>query len=206
MVAPAVDSQTENNTISFVMEANTSSPAKCHPCGGEYLVKIQDLMSSEQNTGFDWSRKIDAPQVVWIDTTSQIRITDPLDIIKRSAAAAEARIHSICIVENISSGLIDSLGAAWDLDATFFVEHATNPNKEELWSKIDAPAVYQEAKRYSHLDGIFEYHDIEISPQETLNSFRNMFPRHCFKDSAWPIQSNSRISYYRVNPWLCKSY
>jgi hypothetical protein len=188
------------------MDTIASSPAKGNPCGAEYLAKIQDLMSSKQNTGFDGSRKIAAPQVVWMDATSQIHIKNPLDIIKCSTAAVEARNRSICIVENISSDLIDSLGRAMDLDATFFVEHATNPEKAELWSKKVAPAIYQEDKRYSHLDGIFEYHDIETSPQETLNSCPNIFPRHCFKDSRWPIQSNSRISYYRVNPWLCKSY
>jgi hypothetical protein len=188
------------------MDPNASSPAKFQPCSTEYLAKIEDLMSSKQNTGFDGSRKIAAPQVVWMDATSQIRIKDPLDIIKRSTVAVEARILSICIVENISSDLIDSLGTAWDLDATFFIEHATNPEMAELWKKKDAPATYQEAKRYSHLDGIFEYHDLETSPQETLSSYPNVFPRRCFKHSTWPIQSNSRISYCRVNPWLCKSY
>jgi hypothetical protein len=187
------------------MEIKASSAAKCHTSGTGYLAKIQDIMSSEQTARLDWPRKIAAHQVVWINATSQTQITDPLDIIQRSAAAAEDRINSICIVENISSSLIDSLGAAWDLDAKFFVGHATNPKKDELWRKKDAPVVYQEAKHYSHLDGIFEYHDIEISPKETLNSSPNIFPRHCFKDSIWPIQSNSRISYYRVNPWLCKS-
>jgi hypothetical protein len=188
------------------MDTKASSPAKRHPCGKDFSAKFQDLMSSKQSTGFDWSRKIAAPRVVWMDANSQIHINDPLDIIKRSTAAVEAQIRSICIVENISSDLINSLGAAWDLDATFFVEHTTNPEKAELWSKKNAPAIYQELKCYSHLDGIFEYHDIETSPQATLNSFPNIIPRHCFKDSAWPIQSNSRISYYRVNPWLCKSY
>lgn len=166
-------------------------------------------MSSKQNTGFDGSQKIAAPQVLWMDdATSKIYIKGPLDIIKHSTAAVEAQIRSICIVENISSDLINLLGTEWDLDATFFLEYATNPEKAKLWSKKDAPAIYQEAKQYSHLDGIFEYNDIETSPQETLNSLPNIFPRHCFKekDSAWPIQSNSRISYYRVNPWLCKSY
>jgi hypothetical protein len=188
------------------MGPNAPSSAKFHPCGVEYLAKIQDLMSSKQKTGFDGSRKIAAPQVVWMDATSQIHIKDPLDIIKRSTVAVEARIRSICIVENISSDLIGLLRTAWDLDATFFVEHATNPEKAELWRKKDSPAIYQEAKHYSHLDGIFEYHGIEASPQETLSSYPNIFPRHCFRDPAWPIQSNSRISYYRVNPWLCKSY
>jgi hypothetical protein len=191
------------------VDTKASSPAKRHPrhpCGIEYSAKFQDLMSSKQNTGFDRSRKIAVSRVVWMDANSQVYIKDPLDIIKRSTAAVEAQIRSICIVENISSDLIDSLGTAWGLDATFFVEHATNPEKAELWSQKNASAIFQEAKCYSHLDGIFEYHDIETSPQETLNSFPNIFPRHCFKDSAWPIQSNSRISYYRVNPWLCKSY
>jgi hypothetical protein len=188
------------------MDTKASPPAKRYPCGAEHLAKIQDLMSSEQNTGFDRSRKITAPQVVWMDATSKIHIKDSLDIIKRSTAAVEARIRSICIVENISPDLTDSLCTAWELDATFFYEYATNPEKAELWrSKKDAPAIYQEVKRYSHLDGIFEYHGIETSPQETLNSYPNIVSRRCFKDSAWPIQSNSRISYYRVNPWLCKS-
>jgi hypothetical protein len=185
------------------METNASSGAICHPCGAEYSAKMHDFISSEQNTDFDWSRKVDAPQVVWRDAASQIRITDLLDIIKLSVTAAKDRIHSVCIIENISCSLIDLLQTVWGLDTKFFAEHATNPNKEELWRKLDDPAVYQEAKRYSHLDGIFEYHGIETSQQETLNSSPNTSPQHCFKDSASLIESTA---FYPYQPYLAVDY
>ena len=88
------------------------------------------------------SRKFVAPQVIRRDAGSQIRITD--QVMKHSPTTAEGRILSVCIVENISFGLIDLLRTAWDLDATFFVQYATNPKKEELWRKLDTSALYQE--------------------------------------------------------------
>lgn len=97
----------------------------------------------------------------------------------------------------------------------FFIEHATNPDKDKLWSskKWDwpppdnsssegrslsasrAPSFLKDSS--GHLDGVFEYHNdipgLEPSAYEKLNSSPNFIYRHCFKEKNWPIQSNTRI-------------
>lgn len=163
-------------------------------------------MSTKRNANFNVPRNMCASQIVWIDKTSESQIKEPLDIIKCFESAERDQTLSICIVENISSELIDFLQRKWDLEARFFNEYAQNPKKEVLWAKIGAPVAYQKEKCCSHLDGIFEYNGIKTNPQERLSSLPNITRRHCFRNAESLIESNSRISYCRVNPWLCKSH
>jgi hypothetical protein len=44
----------------------------------------------------------------------------------------ESRQPSICIIENISTEYIEALDTKWGIDPKFFIEHATNPDKDEL--------------------------------------------------------------------------
>ena len=104
------------------------------------------------------------------------------------------------MVENISPSCIEVLGSAWDLDPEFFVGHVTNPTVEDLCAKH---SVEYEVGKYTHLDGVFKYHGLK--GQQGLHSLPNYFPRHCYEDLPRSVQSNTRISYYRVSQGLCKS-
>ena len=42
---------------------------------------------------------------------------------------------SLFIVENIGPAYIEALGLAWKLDPAFFVEHASNKEREHLWTR-----------------------------------------------------------------------
>jgi hypothetical protein len=190
--------------------------SKHHIHDEAYLAKIQGLISDASDMERPFERP-DRPRdqntkVFYTDMTSEFQISNPSDLITHSAAISEAEKYSICVIENISSEYVEALGSAWDIDPAFFVAHATNPNKEELWNTQRyvwewSPPSDPEADcstHYGHLDGIYEYHDLELAPGEAMNSSPNFIRRHCFKDSLYPIQSNTRISYYRVNHSLCQ--
>lgn len=112
---------------------------------------------------------------------------------------------SVCIVENISPEYIEVLGAAWDIDPRFFVQHASNPRREHLWTPRNFESDIGE-ELFSCIDGNFEYHGLNVSDNKELNSLPNHFKRHCFR-STWEgvenIISNTRISYYRVEKSFC---
>jgi len=59
-----------------------------------------------------------------------------------------------------------------------------------------------------HLDGIFEYegeiNNLNSTELELLSSSSNFIHRHCFKDGQWPVQTTTRISYCRLNAYMCK--
>ena len=125
------------------------------------------------------------------------------------AAVAENLSHSrrsVCIVENISPEYIDVLGSAWDIDPAFFVQHAANPRREDLWLSRSFEPGANEGK-FSCVDGNFEYHGLSLGDEEKLNSLPNYFERHCFR-SNWEgvetVNSNTRISYYRVEESFCR--
>lgn len=171
-------------------------------------------------------------KVAYTNSHENYPINSPKDLIERSAALKD-RDLSVCIIENISAEYVEALGTEWEIDPMFFVEHATNPDKDKLWeSKVWdwTPLEYLSSKdrdesyapkvltadgitaflenSSGHLDGVFEYHNeipgLKPSALEKLNSFPNFINRYCFKDKNYPIQSNTRISYCRPNMWMCK--
>lgn len=55
------------------------------------------------------------------------------DLIAQSVGLKERYEQSIYIIENISTEYIEALGIEWGIDPMFFIEHATNPDKDKLW-------------------------------------------------------------------------
>lgn len=135
-------------------------------------------------------------------------ISTPAQILSAVAENLACLRGSICIVENISPEYIAVLGFAWHIDPEFFVQHAANPRREHLW----APENFEpdtKKKKFRCVNGNFEYHGLNMSDDEELNSWPNNFERHCFR-SIWQgvetITSNTRISYYRVDTKLCRYF
>lgn len=127
------------------------------------------------------------------------------------AAVTESRSQPrkiICIIENISPKYIGVLESGWEIDPGFFVQYAENPEREYLWYPGEfKPTDIQE--KFSCIDGNFEYHGVKVDDDKELNSLPNHFERHCYK-STWEgvetINSNTRISYYRVKKSFCKGF
>ena len=135
-----------------------------------------------------------------------LNLKSPAQILSAVTENLARSRRSVCIVENISPEFIEVLGSAWDIDPAFFVQHAANPRRGDLWlSRWFEPGT-NEAK-FGFVDGNFEYHGISLSDDEELNSLPNHFERHCFR-STWEgvetINSNTRISYYRVEESFCR--
>ena len=176
------------------------------PVYNSYIPRVQDLQSSSLRSATGLGELLGQPdknktKVFYTNGELQPQVKTPSGLVAFSAEDQKSGREVICVIENISPGYIEELGSAWDLDPEFFIGHARNPNPEHLWPLKHA-ADY-EVREYRHLDGVFEYHGMR--GQKGLNSLPNYFPRHCFKESPYPVQSNTRISYYHVHQGLCKS-
>jgi hypothetical protein len=181
------------------------------PVETSYASRVQDLLSSSSRSAASAQPLVDLVEllrqpdknktkVFYINGELQPQVGTPADIVAFSADDRESKREAICVIENISPGFIEGLGSAWDLDPEFFIGHAKNPNSEDLWAKHSAE---YEVREYRHLDGAFEYHGVR--GQKGLDSLPNYFRRHCFEEPPYSVQSNTRISYYRVRQGLCKS-
>lgn len=114
---------------------------------------------------------------------------------------------AICIVENICQGWIIALGTAWDIDPVFFSRHASNPGGDSIWEALmkrdgkwdSVNPDDTTANTSAHMNGIFEHLEEDRSRPQ-----KDRFPRRLQRHPDWGLQSNSKISYCRVSPCLCK--
>ena len=173
-------------------------------------------------------------KVFFTDWNRDYPVNSPSELLAHSAGLEESRDLRVCIIENISAEYIETLGSAWNIDAEFFAVHAKNPDRNRLWERKEwqleprlhivpgvreqfhsqpRSPVLRDGHSFLHdscdyLDGIFEYHNefpnLEPSAYQNLGSSPNIISRHCFKDSRWPIQSSTRISYCRPDKITCK--
>lgn len=188
--------------MSLLLQANQS-----------YLSRVRDLALT---SGFkDVVAALSKPEnnctraclMIPVRSSAQtLSISTPAQIL---TTFSENQLHlqdTICIIENISPEYIEVLGSAWNIDPRFFVEHAMNPKREDLWVPKRLEPENRE-QTFDCLDGNFEYHGLNVISDEELNSLPNYFERHCFR-STWEgvekINSNTRMSYYRVKGSLCK--
>lgn len=192
-----------------------TEPSTVGPVEKTYVSRVQDLLPSPSTSSATTLLTVDLVALLRQPDKSTTRIYvangdlqqelgTPADLVAFAAANIGSERGTICVIENISARVIEELGSAWDLDPEFFVGHATNLNKTDLW--VNHPGDYVR-REYRHLDGVFEYHGMR--GQKDLNSSPNYFPRHCFEETPYPVQSSTRISYYRVPQGqyrgLCKS-
>jgi hypothetical protein len=193
------------------MEAAKNAPLTGGPVEKSYASRVQDLLSSSLRSAASADRVVDLVELLRQPDKSRTKIFytnrelhpqdgTPSDLVAFSADDQKSRTEAICVIENISPGFIEELGSAWNLDPEFFIGHAENPNPEDLW--VNHFAEY-DVRKYRHLDGVFEYHGMR--GQKGLDSSPNYFTRHCFEERTYPVQSNTRISYYRVRQGLCES-
>ena len=178
-----------------------------------YLSRVSDLAESQGHDDIVASlTKPDAgsTQAYYINHHQRLQVIEPELVATLGDYNARKGAYTVCVVENIGPRFIEALGSAWNLDPTFFVQHATNREREHLWMPDvftgDRPR--SEMKPYDCIDGILEYHGISVRAEAELNSSPNHFPRHCLRstwDDVETVISNTRISYYRVHSELCES-
>lgn len=173
-----------------------------------YVSRVQYLLSSSPASSAFNERFLELlhqpdmhkTKVLYTNGGLQSQVRTSSDLVACSAEDQNSGREAICVIENISLRFIEELGSAWDLDPEFFIGHAKNPNPEDLWARNHPE---YDMCEYRHLDGAFEYHGAR--GQKIFDSWPNYFPRHCFEKAPYPVQSNTRISYYRVHRGLCKS-
>jgi len=200
----------------------------------DYLSELLRLLDERPDIKWSLNSKesgsSDLTKVYFTDTEREFPITSPQDLVAQAATLEDRGEQSICIIENISVDYVKVLGKEWNISPLFFVDHATNPNKEKLWwSKTwDWPplrnadtttTVVSNAQEWwqpsdfvqthpGHMDGVFEYHDVFSEfKQSTIEQYvqsRNHIHRHYFKDQKWGMQSNTRVSYCRPTIGMCE--
>lgn len=189
----------------------------------EYLLKLQSLLSPRTN--IKWSLDNDSsiqPKVLFTDGTTEHLISSSAALIDRSEIQMKNDELAICIIEDITTEYVQAIGQAWNMEPEFFIAHATNPKIERIWAgkpwdwSENTSQEWSQGKRdehflgdcFDHLDGVFEYHntkeDLDCLDLKPFNISSNLISRHCIKVGKWPIQSNTRISYCRPHPMLCK--
>ena len=180
-----------------------------------YLCRVHDLaLAWGRDVVVESLSKPDATSTksFYINHAQQFSSNDPVQIIATASELGGMTRQSttVCIIENIAPKHIGALGSAWDLDPAFFVHHASNPRRERLWM----PHIFKGPPDptddpYDHIDGNFEYFGLCVQSDAELNSSPNYFPRRCFRktwDEVETVNSNTRISYYRVHTGLCEFF
>ena len=134
------------------------------------------------------------------------------DLILQTQECQKSNTKAVCVIENISPAYIEALGNEWSIDPRFFIGHARNPQQKCLWQEIhewgwepSSDAKQIASSTYTHLHGIFEYHGTTTKDPSQRNSTPNLFQRHCYQKPPYPVESNTVISYYRVNKSLCEN-
>ncbi|KAG8530656.1 uncharacterized protein KY384_004011 [Bacidia gigantensis] len=114
------------------------------------------------------------------------------------------RRPAVCVIENISPQWTQVIGEAWNIAPDFFLAHANNPSKENLWNNLfnhvpdEMHSPTAENPSSVHITGVFEYPYWHIRKGRRLESSPGHFRRHCWEGpDPYPVASNTRISYSR---------
>lgn len=150
-------------------------------------------------------------------TNQGSRIYSPESVVERALydAGAQDRVAraAVCVIEDINPRWIQVIGEAWQIPLDFFLNHAKNPSRNNIWNNIfdrdrdPMQAVTTTNSDRAHIDGVFGYPDWKMREGRSLDSGTNFMRRHCWDGpDPYPVSSNTRISYYRVSPVLCRSF
>lgn len=111
--------------------------------------------------------------------------------------------NAVCVIENISEEYIKYLTADNFIDPNFFSEHKRCISRKKFWARSNDWDGNSYLPTTGHIDGMFEYHELECRNPSDLNSGPNFIKRECFKEDRYGIQSHTRISYCLINDSTC---
>ncbi|KAK3658758.1 hypothetical protein LTR56_001629 [Elasticomyces elasticus] len=131
-------------------------------------------------------------------------LATPEDVLVRRRNDQQSQNPTVCVVENITPRWIESLGAAWDLEPSFFVQHAYNPPSEAHWRTHEhvwnhGHSFESQSEPYFNMTGIFTHHGPASSWRQSEGAF---FSRLSERRDAFSFQITTRISYVRVDAHL----
>ena len=149
---------------------------------------------------------------IYYTTVGQEQPTNsPQALIKQIKNDIANQRYAICVIENISSLYTEPLIANQIFSSQFVQDHEAHEARTKFWTvhhpwrwSSDLSIDQFASSRAAHIDGMFEYHGLNCNTSY-LQSSPNYVKRDCFEERPWPIQSNTRISYYRSAPSLCGS-
>lgn len=138
--------------------------------------------------------------------------SNPLEkLLKLAEQDMQARVPSICLVENISPDYIAVLGLAWNIHSAFFINHgisgrtdvplAQSKNSKE-GNRIEKDGVNMEGVLVLNLWGSELDEESDTFPLDWTTHY---FPRSYSLINPKCIQARTCISYCRVRENLCRS-
>ncbi|KAL9620111.1 MAG: hypothetical protein Q9160_005317 [Pyrenula sp. 1 TL-2023] len=177
----------------------------------KYVSKVKDLASSDAIDRILSSPSAAEPKIFYRDSSGEKSINSRQTLVQQAVVDYNNNNYAVCVIENISPAHIGALGSGLSLEPYFFANHATHVDKERFWEQFtgwswDSESGIEVAASLAsaHIDGMFEYNGLEHGDFQ-LTSSPNIFRRDVFKRNPYPVQSSTRISYCRANPYLCKS-
>lgn len=128
---------------------------------------------------------------------------NPTEKLLEQAERDDEQHHlAVCIVENISPAHIGAVGPAWNINPSFFTNHACDLDHDEFYNRVNFPVDFFDSSRCFHVDGMFMY-PVEKHHVSTNIWRPNVFPRHSHRLGPDWVRVGTRISYCRVRPLLC---
>jgi len=132
------------------------------------------------------------------------------DVLRR---AREHVDPAVCIVEDIDALTIAQLGFEWKVPYDFFANFFANSEGTTVWEAVTSEPVWRSVATsrkgipwsssecdscQRHIEGVLRY----IRPNQEQTVARRIFNQ----DDQYGLQCNTRISYYRIGPSLCRSH
>lgn len=134
------------------------------------------------------------------------------DLIHCLSLARDSGRKTICVVENTSKSVTESLQRSYNLDTAFFDAHYEDPSRSETdpWRKKSWHNPLQDSRVVPHtwqqLVGLFECHDRTTKKAELEKLTPNHLRRRIVAASeTHPLSASTVISYCRVSDLLCLS-
>lgn len=113
------------------------------------------------------------------------------------------RGYAVCLIENIRPEWMASLGVAWGLDLSFFVDYAGTRDDGSVWDSVMVPDFHltdehSAPQRQWYIEGVLSNLRPDASRQSRVRR------RAEFENVSYGLQATTRISYCRVNHRLCE--
>ncbi|KAJ0114892.1 hypothetical protein J7T55_004634 [Diaporthe amygdali] len=154
----------------------------------------------------------DQTRAFYYDSGQQnpLALSDIASVVKRNGQENA----TVIVIENIDSNWRVELSRIFDIDATFFDEHALNPEGPSPWQAVFGPKQIKPTQRISHtsrqstkftttiswhVDGVFSWESSEnsqVNPKTSRMEDPNFNQRRLEYDHQYGWQSNTRLSHY----------
>lgn len=112
----------------------------------------------------------------------------------------------ICVIENASPQVVQSLIDKWQIDEAFFKAHASNRTILKIWT--DRRTHDHQSQKWRSLEGVYIQYGVTSNPAHSEKVRTSYWDREVLDQlSENKLSNNTRVSYCKIiYPGWCKSY